>query len=132
MTAGWFAPNGWPMVKLNVWIPDLGFRLDLVFRIDTSAARSRVSSFALALTSADLPMDDQFVHVDDGQSFVGIERRAIISVPQDEERWSILWLDMLIVDDGPGESRLGRDILNQWLMVYDAPGGNLLLEPVET
>lgn len=120
------------MVKLNVWIPDLDFRLDISFRIDTGAARSRVSTFALALTSADLPLDDQFVHSDDGQSFVGVERRAIISVPQGEERRSILWLDLPIVDDGPGESRLGRDILNQWLMVYDASGDNLLLEPVDS
>ncbi len=42
------------------------------------------------------------------------------------------WMEevqLTMVDSPANESRLGRDVLNRWLMVHDPPGDQLMCAP---
>jgi hypothetical protein len=54
---------------------------------------------------------------------------ALLSFTSDDSRRDQREVRLLV--DAHGESdRLGRDILNRWLMVFDPANGTLLIEPL--
>ncbi len=124
--------EGLPTVDVTIWCHSLNVRSTVSVGVDTFSAESRISARILGLNAdRDFPLDDSTTMVVVGGPVRSITRPTLLSFEHEDGRITTALLMLHIVDDAPGESRLGRDVLNEWLMVYDAPAGNLFFESVE-
>ena len=51
---------------------------------------------------------------------------------QDDGPPAVYLRDLLVAEREPGTSRLGRDLLHEWLMAYDPNSESLLCEPLRS
>lgn len=129
MISGRFA-DGRPVLTGLLWVPHLDIRAEIQFTLDSSAAVTSVPASLLNLGASDFPLDDAIDWPIPGELAHALERRALLTFKDDGGRSVAQRIHLVIVDAGSYESRLGRDILNDWLMVYDQPGDSLLFEPL--
>ena len=113
MITGWFARGtGLPLVRARLWLVETGARLEVDCLVDITVPRS-------SLSTADLPavLRSPADHGD---------VRAILTLEQEDGSRSGFFLDLHVTD--ADYSRLGRDVLERTVVVYDPRGGNLLVE----
>ncbi|MFN0147378.1 MAG: hypothetical protein ACKVT1_12775 [Dehalococcoidia bacterium] len=103
------------MVTANLWLPGTGFRADVHFIVDITLPRTSLSSFAVAQAGA-------------AAMAAEAEERAILTIDHEEGGRSGFFLVHVTDAD---YSRLGRDVLERTIMVYDPRGRNLLVEVVD-
>ena len=116
MIKGWFAPGtGLPLVKARVWLGESGVRIDVDCLVDITIPRS-------SLSTADLPAVQR-------SPADRTDVRAILTLDHEDGSRSGFFLDMHLTD--ADYSRLGRDVLERTVMVYDPRGGNLLVEVLD-
>lgn len=130
MIAGWF-DNGTPLAEAQVWCPALQLRETVTFLIDTSSAASFITASDIGLDPAsDFPLDDRVsVELSDGVTASGRSLRVLITFRDDSGTRHLEEVTVIATDGTYSRSRLGRDILNRWLVLYDPPGSQLLFEP---
>lgn len=119
-----------PQVEVVVWCPTLHIRRKLWLVVDTSSPDSVFSAADLPLDPhSDFPLDDLITVSIHDVDYRAIERSMLLTFEHDDGRFTTIEHVGYVIDARLGRSRIGRDLLNQWLMVYDAPGANLLFEP---
>lgn len=130
MIAGRYT-NGEPQIVVTVYLPRLDLMKRIVVRVDTGTSQTRVSAQDLdAEGSISFPPDDSFPLSGEGRVLQAVSQVALLAFDNDDGSRTVVPIDLSVVNDAPGESRLGRDILNDWLMIYDQPGDSLLFEPL--
>lgn len=78
----------------------------------------------------DFPLDDRVaLEVTDSFVATGIQLRTLLTLDDEDGVSHVQEVVLLVTDSDLKYSRLGRDILNRWLMLYDPPGSQLLFEP---
>lgn len=108
--------------------------VDVRFVIDPASAWTVLAAgdFDPALQ---LPGDDAGPVVDVFGVQQGLPVRALLSAETaDTEATGVRHLELaelFVVASPAGTSRLGRDLLRRWLMVYDPRDGNLLFQPYD-
>lgn len=122
---------GLPFLDATAWCYSPRIRSRVAFLVDTGAAKSVVFAADIGLDPvSDLPLDDRVsVQVSDSLTASGISCRMLLTLNDESGSTHLEEVELLVADSGIGQSVLGRDILNRWLMLYDAPGGQLLFEP---
>jgi hypothetical protein len=122
--SGVFEPGtGLPIISALVWLFEIDARVKVSFVVDITVPRTTLSTFDLAALhrAARRPTTRSF---EDGP-----EPRAILSLKHEDGQISGFRLECAVTD--ADYSRLGRDVLERTVMVYDPRGGNLLLDVLE-
>ena len=123
MIEGSFAGgSGLPVVTAEVWVFDVDARLDVQWVVDITLPRTALSTFDLASLQslakrAASPQPDQ-------------ETRVILTLKHHDGARSGFFLDLHVTD--VDYSRIGRDVLERTIMVYDRRGANLILEVLDS
>ena len=104
------------MVRAHIWLVDSDVKVDVLCVVDITLPRSALSTFDLPVAGAALTLQDLPV-------------RGILSLEHDDGRRSGFFLDFHIT--GEDYSRLGRDVLERTVMVYDPRGANLVFEVLD-
>ena len=119
-----------PVLSASIWLVWQGRRAAFELTVDTMTPRSVLSTGDFAIPS--LPGDD-LLSVE-GIPGVTLAARypAFLTFEQDDGTLDVHNLDILVAEGAPGASRLGRDILHEWLMVSDPNGDTLLCQPIRT
>ena len=122
---------GIPSVACRLTIQGLGLRR-VQLRIDTGSARTvlTVPDIRPAFEGG-LPLDDVVDVVDVPGVQVGLPRAASLVFVNDDLPHQEL-VEIFVVEGPPGASRLGRDVLSRWLMVYDEHEDLLFFAPHES
>ena len=123
-----FFDSGTPRLKANVWIHRFAVRSSIDMVIDPASSKTTVATGDIRRFGG-LPLDD-FAKVDGVFGVdAGIAAPAMLSFTASDGLVVAELTDVVLVYSPAGTSRLGRDVLNRWLMVYDPGGINLLFEP---
>jgi hypothetical protein len=116
-----------------VFVAAIGRPKDVSLVVDVSLDRTVVSYSDLdAQPPGPTALDDRVLVLGLGGLVVGGRtERAILSFEMDAGgRWGAT-IEVVLADIPAGESRLGLDILREWLMVYDPAADSVLFEPYE-
>lgn len=118
-----------PTVEGRVWCPALDFRQPIDLVVDITIERTRVSLADMFLDPLTvLPMDDVEIVRLPGMVSLGFVRRCIISFQDDSGLFATANVDVIFFDGDADESRLGRDVLDEWLMVFDGPARTIVFD----
>jgi hypothetical protein len=124
-----FRVDGQPLVTANVYL--VGLRpFPVAFVIDTASPASVLITGDMRPGEGSAPIDDRIAIETIFGITEGVRRAALLTFASDGEPPRIETADLVIAEGPPGSSRLGRDILNRWLFVYDGPEQSLLIEPL--
>ncbi|MFN0147530.1 MAG: hypothetical protein ACKVT1_13535 [Dehalococcoidia bacterium] len=116
MIAGEFEPGtGLPLIRAHVWLVETDIRMDIAGVVDLTIPRSSLSTADLPAVRRS-PADRSDV-------------RAILTLDHEDGTRSGFFLDLHTTD--ADYSRLGRDVLERTVVVYDPRGGNLLVEVLD-
>jgi hypothetical protein len=115
--------TGLPVVTGYFWLVDHDARLEVVLVVDITVPRTVLSTSDLRALGNVHRAISAWV-VDDEPA-----PRAILSLKHDDGQVSGFLLECAVTD--ADYSRLGRDVLERTVMVYDPRGGNLLLDLLE-
>ncbi|MFN0147528.1 MAG: hypothetical protein ACKVT1_13525 [Dehalococcoidia bacterium] len=107
--------TGLPMVTAHIWLVESGSRIDVDCLLDITIPRSSLSTSRLAGNQSLTP--------------ASTEIRAVLSLEHQDGGRSGFFLDLHTTD--ADYSRLGRDVLERTVVVYDPRGGNLLVEVLD-
>jgi hypothetical protein len=113
--------SGLPVVNAEVWLFDVDARMDVQWVVDITLPRTALSTFdlaslqSLAKRAASPEQDEQ--------------TRAILTLRHGDGTRSGFFLDLDVSD--VDYSRLGRDVLDRTILVFDPRGGNLNFEVLE-
>ena len=117
-----------PRIRARRWIVRRNYRAPDIFVIDPASPTTVVSSGDLGGFGGsaldDLSRIDGVFGVNSG-----LRTTALLTFDTAEGGVQMEALDVVVVADVAGASRLGRDVLNRWLMVYDPRGGILSFDP---
>ena len=109
---------GVPRVRVHVVLRELSFR-EVELLVDPASARTALTTGDLAgIYSSGLPLDDAIGVSGIPDVRTAIPRAASLVFVNDDLPHQEL-AEILVVEGPPGASRLGRDVLSRWLMVYD-------------
>ncbi|MFN0147532.1 MAG: hypothetical protein ACKVT1_13545 [Dehalococcoidia bacterium] len=107
----------------QVWLFGMDARRDVLFVVDITLPRTSLSTFDLKSirsvsrrTTTDAPETETDI-------------RAILTMDHQDGGRSGFFLDLHTTD--ADYSRLGRDVLERTVVVYDPRGGNLLVEVLD-
>lgn len=130
---GSFGPQGEWSVECVVAFPQFrATKVVVPFLVDPARPRSALSpELRLSVMALDELMDLPALQWDEAQpGGRAWEIPAFVTVIGDGARWTY-HVPLLIptAPNPPGPSRLGRDVLDRWLMVADPTEGTLLFEP---
>lgn len=107
--------TGLPVVSARFWLFDAGTRVELDCVLDITRPRTALSTSRLAGLQPSAGTDTDV--------------RAILTLEHGDGTRSGFLLDVHITE--ADYSRLGRDVLERTVMVYDPRGGNLLIDVLE-
>ena len=130
MIAGEFDGTRRPIVVAHVWFIASDVHLSVTFLVDVQSEETRISAPDASFATKHLPLDDASTEADGTLSW---SMPAIVTFA-DDSRFARTgyFAPIRIVHDPDAESRLGRDILNRMLMVYDGPERTLLFEATDS
>ncbi len=127
MIEGHFS-SGEGRVWASVWLVASDYRARVEFLIDPSSASTVISTGDLG-GFGDIVLDDLSPVYGVFGVLAGLRTGALLTFGADDGRPQLEMLDVTVAAGVEQESRLGRDILNRWLMIYDPQGDNLSFYP---
>ena len=122
--------SGAPRLRARVWLITRDHRASVDFLLDPASPTTVVSTGDLGRFF--LPLDDLSGVAGVAGVFgvlLGLSAAALLMLDTAERGIALETVDVVVAHGLEGTSRLGRDVLNRWLMVYDPGGNNLLFEP---